>query len=285
MKSYFRTDLAIDNIPKKSDNFSHNGVDLITKSIDGIEIVSVTVKSNTSAKELKRKKGKYTTLCFDKDWVYDDKIKDNLAKALSCELKTYLNTSARSANHILILGLGNRFITTDALGPYVTDKITVNKSLNTNGYCVSSLSPGVTGQTGLDLEKIIVGITEKSHIDCIIAIDALCTTDIKRLYSTVQMSDSGIYPGSGAGAHHCEISNKSIGVPVIVIGMPTVINLSSFLASTISNADISPTQEASLLLNESKEIFITTQGSDLLVTEMAKIIGKAINVTLNNPGN
>ena len=227
-----RTDLVIDNEIKDS---------YITKKeiTDDIIVTNIEVNKELSTM-LNKKEGIYTTIEFEDVTNFEDK--EEIITILSKELnkiliKKKINTEATC----LILGLGNRFSTADSLGPAVIDKIMITRHLfllNTNiknGIReVSALSPGVMANTGIETYDIISSIVKKTKPNFLIVIDALASSSIERINKTIQITDTGIHPGSGIGNNRKEISYNTIGVPVIAIGVPTVVESSIIVNDTIN---------------------------------------------------
>src|SRR5699024_9289309 len=175
----------------------------------------------------------YVTIYADGVKKQDTKKQNQAATILSEELIQLLKKNHIKPNSTgLIVGLGNWNVTPDALGPMTTEKILVTSHLFmledenvADGYrSVSAISPGVMGVTGIETSDIIYGIVEKIKPDFIIAVDALASRSIERINETIQISDSGIHPGSGVGNKRKELSKETLGVPVIAIGVPTVVD-------------------------------------------------------------
>ena len=226
-----RTDLVIDNQIK--DNYINKN-----KINDNITITKINVNEKL-AQELNKKEGNYITIEFEDITNHEDseEIKKELTKELKELLKEKNITKEKTC---LIIGLGNRFSTADSLGPITIDKIMVTRhlfTLNTNVKpgirSVSSLSPGVMANTGIETYDIITSITNKINPDFLIVIDALASSSIERINKTIQITDTGIHPGSGIGNNRKEISYETIKIPVIAIGVPTVVESSIIVNDTI----------------------------------------------------
>jgi len=178
------------------------------------------------------------------------------------------------------VGLGNRNITSDSLGPKVISKIMVTKhikeylpeNLDDDIIPVSAISPGVLGITGIETNDIISGITKKINPDLIIVIDALAASSPARVSTTIQITDTGISPGSGVGNNRKEISRFSLDIPVIAIGVPTVVDLLSiakYVFPEVKNSNID------------KDFFVTPKEIDKLIENLSKIIANGINLSLH----
>ena len=205
--------------------------------IDDIKITYTKLDEYTS-KLIGKKKGKYITIEFDD--VTDFQNKEKVKKVFKNELKKIISKICLKKDiYVLVVGLGNRLSTPDSLGPLSIDNIIVTNHLYElstveEGFArVSVIAPGVTGSTGIETIKIIKGIVDKINPDLVIAIDSLASGSISRLNRTIQMTDTGISPGSGVGNKREEISYETIGVPVIAIGVPTVVDAATIVSDTI----------------------------------------------------
>lgn len=226
-----RTDLVIDN-EINSNYINKRNIN------DSINITSIDIDEEVSAK-LNKKKGMYITIEFADITNHEDKI--FVEENLVIELKKLLDKNGvKNTDEGLIIGLGNRFSTADSLGPKSLDKVMITRhlfELNTNVKngirCVSGISPGVMANTGIETFDIIDCIIKKIKPKFVIAIDALASSSIDRINKTIQLTDTGIHPGSGIGNNRKEISSYTIGVPVIAIGVPTVVESSIIVSDTI----------------------------------------------------
>lgn len=257
-----RTDLALESY-QENESSGLNGV--VVKEEKSKTIVKIL--NEDGARVMGKPIGTYVTLDVksletDTD-IFDGRLKD-FANALDSLLPNKLNC-------VLVLGLGNKNITADALGPVANTFVLATRHIiddlkNICGYDtvvpVSCVSTGVLGETGIETFEIIKGIINQVNPDCVIVIDALAATSTDRLGTTVQFSTSGISPGSGVGNHRHEISKATLGVPVIAIGIPTVVS-----TSVISG-------------NNNDELFVTPRDIDKIISQGAKLIGMGINVCL-----
>lgn len=231
-KYNIRTDLIVDiidnnsNINKETDNYK------------GVKITRVEVEKDME-EELNKKKGTYITIEFDDVTNYEDREK--IGKCFENEIKKLLNKlNIKDDDDCLIIGLGNEKSTPDALGPLSIKNILVTRHLfmlNTNHKeglrSVSAIIPDVMGNTGIETSDIIKSIVNTIKPKFIITIDALASSSINRLNKTIQMTDTGIHPGSGIGNSRKEINKDIIGIPVIAIGVPTVVESSIIVNDTI----------------------------------------------------
>jgi len=227
-------------------------------------ITTVSVINENGAKALEKPIGKYVTLEVS-SFVNNTDIFDGRLDEFSRVLKSML---PRELSSVLVAGLGNINITADALGPrtqrYILSTRHIISDLNKLSgfeklFPVSAISTGVLGDTGIETSEIISGVAQKIKPSCIIAVDALAASSEDRLGTTVQFSSSGITPGSGVGNHRNEISQKTMGVPVIGIGIPTVVNTAVFSK------------------NEGSQTYLTPREIDKITEQGAKLIGMGIN--------
>ncbi len=228
-KYQIRTDLAIDEL---EDQIKLNGVENSYKEIDKIKITEVNLKEKN---DLGKKKGTYITIEFDD--ITDSDNSDKVIDVLINELIKILKIDKDSYG--LIVGLGNDKSTPDSLGPLtinniiVTNHIYILDELSENYKRLSAINPGVMGETGIETSDIIEAVVNKIKPDYLIVIDSLASKSIQRLNKTIQITNTGIHPGSGIGNKRKEISCDTLGIPVIAIGVPTVVDAAVIVANTI----------------------------------------------------
>lgn len=233
IKKYeIRTDMAIDLAEKNKDI-----INTIKYEKKGVKVTWIKLDKDN---KIKKKPGNYLTLEFND--ITDDDAKKNVSSIFKEELLNMLNnTNFNAKTKTLVIGLGNVRSTPDALGPYVSEKVIVTKhffDMNVNVddkfSNVSSFYPGVTGSTGIETKDLIEGVVKQTTPDLIIVIDALASSSISRVNKSIQVSDSGISPGSGVGNKREEISKETLGIPVIAIGVPTVVDAAVIVCDTIN---------------------------------------------------
>ena len=228
-KYEIRTDLVIE---KEKENFINN-----EEEIDNIKITRTKLNKDTLIKN--KEKGVYITIEFDD--VTDSENYEKVKKILVNNLKYLIKeTNIKDDSFYLVVGLGNRNSTPDAIGPLTIDNVIVTNhiylydELDPNYKRVSAIVPNVTASTGIETSDYIKGIVSVLKPDAIIVIDALASRSLKRVNKTIQLSNTGITPGSGVGNNRSEISKNTLGVPVIAIGIPTVVDAVSVVADTIN---------------------------------------------------
>lgn len=247
-----RTDLAIEaremviadreGSVQQGENLSQiEGVIIKEKDIDDIKISLVEI-TGEGAQQIGKKEGRYLTVEVQGIRQQDTPLQQKVEEIFAKEFAHFLEgTGIKKDASCLVVGLGNWNVTPDALGPMVCENLLITRHLFQlqpesveEGYRpVSSLVPGVMGLTGIETSDIIFGVVEKTKPDFVIAIDALAARSIERVNSTIQVSDTGIHPGSGVGNKRKELSKETLGVPVIAIGVPTVVDAVSITSDTI----------------------------------------------------
>lgn len=229
-KYQIRTDLAIDELEGK---IQLKGVKSKYSETDKIKITEVTLDEEN---ELGKKKGNYITLEFDD--ITDSENSEKVISILTDILGNVLKVSKDSYG--LVVGLGNDKSTPDSLGPLTINNITVTNhifvldELSDNYKRLSAINPGVMGETGIETSDIIEAVVNRIKPDYLIVIDSLASKSIERLNKTIQITDTGIHPGSGIGNKRKEISSDTLGIPVIAIGVPTVVDAAVIVANTIN---------------------------------------------------
>ena len=230
-KYNLRTDLLVETI-KDDENIKFD-----VQTIDEVKITRVFINEEND-KKIGKKSGNYITIEFND--VTDYTNKEKVKKIFSEELKKLIKKlKIKEDAYCLIVGLGNDKSTPDSLGPLSINNIIVTSHLfeleNIKGFMkVSAINPGVMGQTGIETSDIILSIVEKIKPDFLIVIDSLASGSIERVNKTIQMTDTGIHPGSGIGNSRKEISKEKINIPVIAIGIPTVVDANVIVSDTIN---------------------------------------------------
>lgn len=232
-KYQIHTDLAVDIINEKK---HLKGVIQNIKTIDNIKITDVYLKKDNT---LNKKTGNYITIEFDD--ITDSNNYNKVKNVVERQVKKMLKKmNIKDSDTCLFIGLGNSKSTPDSLGPLCAKDIIVTNHIFELGKLsdgfrrVSAIVPGVTGVTGIETSDIISSIVNKIHPNFIIAVDALASQSIDRVNKTIQMTDTGIHPGSGIGNERKEISFETLKIPVLAIGVPTVVNATVIVADTIN---------------------------------------------------
>lgn len=239
----FRTDLAVErrDLFKKANKISDDipGIESEDKQVsDSIHVYKVDVTNEEGANAIQKPIGTYVTIDVKKMKNIQDDEKEKIAYAVSSELQQLIKKQIGPKDEILVVGLGNLYSTPDSLGPKVIQDIDVTRHIfkylpqyvNEEDREVSAISPGVLGSTGIETQEILRGIVENVKPKLIIAIDSLASKSVERISSSIQLSDTGIIPGAGVGNKRRELSKQTLGVPVIAIGIPTVLDFATIVS-------------------------------------------------------
>ena len=242
-----RTDLALETRERfVSDHVEIPGVSVEETYDEEREIrtTRVVVETENGAKMMGKQVGTYLTIEAPNMAVPDEDYHREISKKLAEDIKELVPERKEEVS-VLVVGLGNREVTPDALGPYVADHLHVTRHIvkeygkyamgKDQVYLVSAVVPGVTGQTGMETLEIVKGIVEETEPDFVVAIDALAARNSKRLNRTIQITDTGICPGSGVGNHRLALNSETLGVKVIGIGVPTVVDAVTIVNDTMEN--------------------------------------------------
>ena len=307
----FRTDMAIErnDIYKKQNNIENQIDGILTENEEkeNIKISRVKILNEQGEKALAKPKGDYVTLDVKNIKTVDEEGIQKIAEVLGDELRKIIKKHISDTEDILVVGLGNLYVTPDALGPKVVPNIEVTRhilqyipsAMPKDTRPVSAVSPGVLGVTGIETMEILKGIVDNIKPKMLIVIDALATRSIERISSSIQLADTGIVPGAGVGNTRKEISIKTLGIPVLALGIPTVVDLASITNDCIDLFIESLQQKAMSndYLNKLKEkdnyeeikealipkeynMIVTPKEIDKLIANMSKIVAKGINISL-----
>ena len=290
----FRTDMAIErrdlykNANKIEDEI--NGVECNKEIIDDIIITRVEITNEEGERALQRKKGNYITIDTKKIDNIKEEKSEQIINLFSNELRKIIDKHAKKNDEILIVGLGNLYSTPDSLGAKVVEnteitrhiKIYLPNAIDKNIRSVSAITPGVLGTTGIETVEIVKGIVSNIKPKLILAIDSLCSKNIERINKSIQISDTGIVPGGGVGNRQEELSKETLGIPVIAIGIPTVLDAATIVIDTLDVCNI--TIEENEIVNKMKlnnfNFIVTPKEIDSLIDSMSNIVSEGINISL-----
>ncbi|NLO86470.1 MAG: GPR endopeptidase [Clostridiales bacterium] len=290
----FRTDLAMECITEE--NVHIEGVQVNTHQIGDIKHTRIRIDSESAAEALKRKCGQYITVEYPDLPRYDTEKKKLLVKLIAQAVRTLLPEEG----DILVVGLGNRNVTADALGTRVVERLLVTRhlrqamadELRTKLRGVSAIAPGVLGLTGIETAELARGLVAHVKPAAVIAIDALAAFESERICTTIQITDTGIEPGSGVGNHRLGLTAETLGVRVIAVGVPMVVYASTIardaMARLINEYGLfEPGHEEATeqLLRQVSEGFlgdmvVTPREIDELVLNVADLLSDGINQAL-----
>lgn len=279
----FRTDLAVEAIENHKSAAALPHVRQSDRTLEGFAVHEVRILSEDAAREIGKPQGRYLTLELDALIRREEDAFPRACKALSTLLRELLPHP--NDGPVLIAGLGNRMITPDAIGPQTADHVIATRHLVAQSPAifadwrpVSALAPGVLGQTGVETGEVICGVLDRVRPAAVIAVDALAAGRLSRLLRTVQLADTGITPGAGVGNARAALNEETLGVPVIAVGVPTVVD-GATLAHEISSQLGQPNCEA--LDDLSQPVMITTRDIDREVADISRMIGYAVNMALH----
>ncbi|WP_353894334.1 GPR endopeptidase [Proteinivorax hydrogeniformans] len=238
----FRTDLAVEahEYVATQNPQGINGVDVQDQNFQDHFVKRVEITTPGASQQMGKQMGRYITLEMPDFRKKNTEFEERVSQTFAQQLNSMLPPSPNQ--NVLIVGLGNWNVTPDALGPKVIDRLLITRHLksmmperfsNNDYQTVSALAPGVLGLTGIETSEVIEGVVRQTQPDYIIAIDALAARDVSRLNTTIQISDTGIHPGSGVGNKRKGITREDLGVDVIAIGVPTVVDAVTVTSDTI----------------------------------------------------
>lgn len=290
MEAYTRTDLACESVEKINEKIA--GTEWKTRKVADFEIQSLKILSEEATRKIGKPRGIYITLHCGNIAKLTEAAEDLLVRLLAGELRgmTERMTGKQIGSdlNVFVAGLGNAALTADAIGPETVARLTVTRHLREHeeslyqavGCCaLSALAPGVLGQTGIETLEILRGAIRSVHPDVMIVIDALAARSCDRLARTVQLSDTGIIPGSGVGNHREAINAETVGAPVIAIGVPTVVDSSTLVYDALDQAEIQSVDEKlRAVLETGRSFFVCPKESDLITERISALLARAIGI-------
>lgn len=276
-----RTDLALEAHELRGDGKNLPGVESKETTLEGFPLTTVCVTGKEGVLALGKPEGVYHTL----DLTGLERREQGAFSRAIRALKELLCPLIPEKGQVLVVGLGNRAITPDAIGPFATDHTLVTRhllALAPEQFAtfrpVAALAAGVLGTTGVESGEIVRAVEEKIGATAIIAVDALAARRVERLCATVQVCDTGIAPGSGVGNHRFALNQESLGVPVIAVGVPTVVEGATLAADLWEAAGSTPPSD--FLSAPGGTLLVTPRDIDQRVADLSKVIGFAITLAL-----
>lgn len=287
-----RTDLALE----EKESFEQNqieieGVILEKKYEDekNLLVTKVVIETEEGAKAMRKPIGTYYTLETQELLYKDEKSHDEIAKTIAIYIRQLL--PKKKIVQVLVAGLGNQEATVDSLGPKTVEKLKINRHImltygkeaaleeKEHKIIVSSLIPGVMAKTGMETAEILFGIIKETAPDVLLVIDSLAARSTKRLTTTIQITDTGIYPGSGVGNHRTALTRESMSIPVIAIGVPTVIDAKTIMYDALEDYG---EKEKEVFIRELLEpkigtMFVTPKDIDEVIALLSTTLSNAIN--------
>lgn len=282
MKSFpVRTDLALESRERiEAEQEELRGVifEEIYDEKRNVTITKVKIETENGAKSIGKPIGTYVTLEAPDMVIPDESTHREISEVLAEQLRELLGEQAES---VLVVGLGNREVTPDALGPEVIGNLYITRHIlreygqyafpEKKMASISGIVPGVMAQTGMETLEIVKGIIQETKPQMVVAIDALAARSVKRLGRTIQLSDTGINPGSGVGNHRKGLNEETLGVPVIAIGVPTVVDAATIVYDVCQDVEKIPNGIAGM--------FVTPKNIDETVKSLSFTISEALNMT------
>lgn len=310
----FNTDLAVErnDIYRKANNIENNieGIETDEKEVnDKIKISRVKITNENGSEALGKPIGNYITVDIKKLKIADTDDIQKASETVTQELRSLIDEHIDKKGDILIVGLGNAYVTPDSLGPKVVKDIDITRHLlkyapeyiDKETRPVTAIAPGVLGTTGIETVEIIKGIVDNIKPKLIIVIDSLSSKSIERISSTVQIADTGIVPGAGVGNARNEISQNTLGIPVIAIGVPMVVEAATIAADSIDLFIEKLQQEAKsndylnelrntnkyeiireALIPKDYNLIVTPKEIDDLIENMKDVVARGINFAIQN---
>ena len=285
MKSYVCSDLA----SECGCTTDREGVRVSRQQAGGCEILRVQIKTEEGSAQVGKPCGRYVTVECGDICRLDELAFEEVRRTLAVEIKEMAErmTGKRVGADfsVLVAGLGNADMTPDAVGPQTVRHLFITRHLQTpnalagfpHALCeISAFSPGVLGQTGLETQELVRGAVGAAKPDLVIAIDALAARATARLGTTVQLSDSGIQPGGGIGRGRRALTKETVGVPVMALGVPTVVNSATLIFDAISDLGVAENATVGEMLEAEKRFFVTPKEIDLLVSSVGVLLAAAI---------
>ena len=294
-----RTDLALEvreNMEENARECRGVSVEEEYREESELKITKVVIETMNGAKAMGKPVGTYVTLEAPAMILPDEDYHEEISGELARQLKQII-PGLEGELSVMVVGLGNRDVTADALGPNVVDNLTITRHMmkeygkaafdKKKVHMVSGLVPGVMAKTGMESQEIIKGVVEKTKPDVVIVVDALAARSTRRLNRTIQLTNTGIHPGSGVGNHRNAITEEALGVPVIAIGVPTVVDAATIVGDAFEKMmrqageepfDIQ--DELMAGLGELYNMYVTGKDVDYEIKQISHIICDALNSAL-----
>ena len=296
-----RTDLALEakeSISKSDSSLTGVKVEEYYRKAEDVYVTKVVIESKNAAKIMGKATGTYITMeapgLIEPDEGYHREISQCIADELG-----KLVPNIKEEKSCLVVGLGNRDVTADSLGPHVIDNLLITrhilKEYGTAAYdgkrmnFISSMEPGVMARTGMETAEILKGIVNETKPDLVVVIDALAARSTKRLNKTIQISDTGIQPGSGVGNHRDALTKESLGVDVIALGVPTVVDAATIVADAFErllmdegsmDEKIKYIWQKQNVFPELNNMYMTGKDVDAIIKRISYTISEGLNIAL-----
>lgn len=290
-----RTDLALEareTVQKPDEDIRGVRVEEEKDTENEIYTTRVMIETKNGAKIMNKPMGTYITLEAPNMVTPDEDYHREISEKVADQIRELLPGDKEELS-VLVVGLGNRDVTADALGPNVADQLHITRHVvrefgkvaynKSKMHMISAIVPGVMAKTGMETCEIIRGVVEQTEPDVIIAIDALAARSTKRLNRTIQITDTGVQPGSGVGNHRHALTEETLGIPVIGIGIPTVVDAGTIVGDAIEQVEremLFCSDVHALKMAELQNMYVTTKDIDDVVNRLSYTISEAINIAL-----
>ncbi len=290
-----RTDLALEakeTVQKPDEEIRGVRVEEEKDTENEIYITRVIIETRNGAKIMGKPMGTYITLEAPRMATPDEDYHREISEKVADQIRELL-PDEKDELSVLVVGLGNREVTADALGPNAADQLHITRHVvrefgkaayNKNKmHTTSAIVPGVMAKTGMETCEIIRGVVEQTEPDVIIAIDALAARSTKRLNRTIQITDTGVQPGSGVGNHRHALTRETLGVPVIGIGIPTVVDAGTIVGDAVEQVEremLFCSDVHAVKMAELQNMYVTTKDIDDVVNRLSYTVSEAINIAL-----
>lgn len=277
----FRTDLALE-LKENIKKINITGIESDEISKGSLKITSIKVTSDSGAKEIGKPIGEYITIETAQNGNFSSVFDDDI-QVISDYIARYVSDKN---SLVLVIGLGNRNITPDALGPFVATSILTTRHLSQELIKsigldhlrpVASIAPGVLGQTGIETGEISASVVKQINPSAVIVVDALAARSTSRLGSTIQISNTGIIPGSGVLNSRKALNRETLGIPVIMVGIPTVVDANTIANDLLADSNCECKDK---LLQSKTPLMVTPKDVDIMIERGSKIVSMAINKAL-----
>ncbi|MCD7836680.1 MAG: GPR endopeptidase [Lachnospiraceae bacterium] len=294
-----RTDLALEakeSIADADDKMSGVHMEEYYMEEEDIHVTKVVIESRNAARMMGKPMGRYVTMEAPALVEPDDDYHREISECLA-EILLDIIPDSGTEQSILVVGLGNREVTADALGPHVVDNLFITRHVvKTYGKAayncshmnlVSSIEPGVMAKTGMETAEIVKGVVSETEPDTVIVIDALAARSTRRLNRTIQITDTGIQPGSGVGNHRNALTMESLGVPVIAIGVPTVVDAATIVSDAMDKILEGKCERVEYLgqfrssFAELNNMYMTGKDIDSVIKRVSFTISEGINIAMD----
>lgn len=287
-----RTDLALEArefIEEANREMRGVIVNTYSDADDTVQVTHVQITSKNGAKAMGKPIGTYITLEADHLTEPDEDYHREVSVVIARELMSLL-PDFKEEKSILVVGLGNRDVTADALGPEVVDHLNITRHmLRQFGHAaydcekihaISGIVPGVMGKTGMETAEIIRGVTNSTKPDIVVVIDALAARSTRRLTRTIQITNTGIQPGSGVGNHRDSLTKESLGIPVIAIGIPTVVDAATIVNDAVGHLNQND-ESLRNTFHDMRNMYVTAKDIDATIKRLGFTLSEALNIAFS----